>query len=155
MTIWRKKMDNTKIALLSILGIIVLVSGGFYFLSKQNEIENRRNIDKWFEERLATSLAEKLEESTEEVLATLQGVSNPIITDKIREIIDSARLTFTREKSINDIEISLDVDYFNGKSFSIVTNWNWDELPQTIRAEFIRNDSKSVSIPWYFPWDRQ
>ena len=73
MTIWRKKMDNTKIALLSILGIIVLVSGGFYFLSKQNEIENRRNIDKWFEERLATSLAEKLEESTEEVLATLQG----------------------------------------------------------------------------------
>jgi hypothetical protein len=155
MTIWRKKMDNTKIALLSILGIIVLVSGGFYFLSKQNEIENRRNIDEWFEERLATSLAEKLEESTEEVLATLQGVSNPIITDKIREIIDSARLTFTREKSINDIEISLDVDYFNGKSFSIVTNWNWDELPQTIRAEFIRNDSKSVSIPWYFPWDRQ
>ena len=155
MTIWRKKMDNTKIALLSILGIIVLVSGGFYFLSKQNEIENRRNIDKWFEERLATSLAEKLEESTEEVLATLQGLSNPIITDKIREIIDSARLTFTREKSINDIEISLDVDYFNGKSFSIVTNWNWDELPQTIRAEFIRNDSKSVSIPWYFPWDRQ
>lgn len=148
-------MDNTKIALLSILGIIVLVSGGFYFLSKQNEIENRRNIDKWFEERLATSLAEKLEESTEEVLATLQGVSNPIITDKIREIIDSARLTFTREKSINDIEISLNVDYFNGKSFSIVTNWNWDELPQTIRAEFIRNDSKSVSIPWYFPWDRQ
>ena len=155
MTIWRKKMDNTKIALLSILGIIVLVSGGFYFLSKQNEIENRRNIDEWFEERLATSLAEKLEESTEEVLATLQGVSNPIITDKIREIIDSARLTFTREKSINDIEISLDVDYFNGKSFSIVTNWNWDELPQTIRAEFIRNDSKSASIPWYFPWDRQ
>lgn len=155
MTIWRKKMDNTKIALLSILGIIVLVSGGFYFLSKQNEIENRRNIDKWFEERLATSLAEKLEESTEEVLATLQGVSNPIITDKIREIIDSARLTFTREKSINDIEISLNVDCFNGKSFSIVTNWNWDELPQTIRAEFIRNDSKSVSIPWYFPWDRQ
>lgn len=148
-------MDNTKIALLSILGIIVLVSGGFYFLSKQNEIENRRNIDKWFEERLATSLAEKLEESTEEVLATLQGVSNPIITDKIREIIDSARLTFTREKSINDIEISLNVDYFNGKSFSIVTNWNWDELPQTIRAEFIRNDSKSASIPWYFPWDRQ
>ncbi|MDE5111435.1 MAG: hypothetical protein O4753_09240 [Trichodesmium sp. St7_bin2_1] len=148
-------MDNTKIALLSILGIIVLVSGGFYFLSKQNEIENRRNIDKWFEERLATSLAEKLEESTEEVLATLQGLSNPIITDKIREIIDSARLTFTREKSINDIEISLNVDCFNGKSFSIVTNWNWDELPQTIRAEFIRNDSKSVSIPWYFPWDRQ
>ncbi len=155
MTIWRKKMDNTKIALLSILGIIVLVSGGFYFLSKQNEIENRRNIDEWFEERLATSLAEKLEESTEEVLATLQGLSNPIITDKIREIIDSARLTFTREKSINDIEISLNVDCFNGKSFSIVTNWNWDELPQTIRAEFIRNDSKSVSIPWYFPWDRQ
>lgn len=155
MTIWRKKMDNTKIALLSILGIIVLVSGGFYFLSKQNEIENRRNIDEWFEERLATSLAEKLEESTEEVLATLQGVSNPIITDKIREIIDSARLTFTREKSINDIEISLNVDCFNGKSFSIVTNWNWDELPQTIRAEFIRNDSKSASIPWYFPWDRQ
>ena len=148
-------MDNTKIALLSVLGIIVLVSGGFYFLSKQNERENRRNIDKWFEERLATSLAEKLEESTEEVLATLQGVSNPIITDKIREIIDSARLTFMREKSINDIEISLNVDYINGKSFSVATNWNWDELPQTIRSEFIRNDSKTVILPWYFPWDNQ
>ncbi|NES78497.1 MULTISPECIES: hypothetical protein [Okeania] len=45
---------------------------------------------------MAISLAEKLAESTEEVLATLQGTSNPIITDKIREIIDSARLTFTR-----------------------------------------------------------
>lgn len=148
-------MDSIKIALLSISGIIVLGSGAFYFLSKQNETETRANIDRWFQERLAISLAEKLAESTEEVLATLQGTSNPIITDKISEIIDSARLTFTRGKSINDIEISLNLDYANGKSFSVATNWNWDELPQTIRSEFLRSDSKTVSRPWYFPWDNQ
>ncbi|NEP77868.1 MAG: hypothetical protein F6K17_34995 [Okeania sp. SIO3C4] len=148
-------MDNIKIALLSISGIIGLGSGAFYFLSKQNETETRSNIDRWFEEKLAISLAEKLDESTTEVLATLQGVSNPIITDKIREIIDSARLNFTREKSIDDIKISLNVDYINGKSFSVATNWNWDELPQTIRSEFIKSDSNILSRPWYFPWDNQ
>ncbi|NEP05924.1 MAG: hypothetical protein F6K25_13970 [Okeania sp. SIO2G4] len=57
-------MDNIKIALLSISGIIVLGSGAFYFLSKQNETETRANIDRWFEEKLAISLAEKLDEST-------------------------------------------------------------------------------------------
>lgn len=148
-------MDNTTIALLSISGIIVLVSGAFYFLSKQNETETRTNIDRCFEERLAISLAEKLDESTEEVLATLRGASNPIITDKIRQIIDSARLNFTRGKSINDIEIRLNLDYANGKSFSVATNWNWDELPGTIRSEFIKSGNNTVSRPWYFPWDNQ
>ncbi|NEQ72555.1 MAG: hypothetical protein F6K23_05405 [Okeania sp. SIO2C9] len=148
-------MDNIKIALLSISGIIGLGSGAFYFLSKQNETETRANIDRWFEERLAISLAEKLGESTEEVLVTLQGASNPIIADKIREIMDSAKLIFTREKSIDDVEIRLNVDYVNGKSFSVATNWNWDELPGTIRSEFIKSDSKTVSFPWYFPWDNQ
>lgn len=61
-------MDNIKIVLFFILGIIVLVFGGFYFLSKQNEIENCCNIDKWFEERLVILLVEKLEELIEEVL---------------------------------------------------------------------------------------
>ncbi|MDJ0553563.1 MAG: hypothetical protein QNJ68_03805 [Microcoleaceae cyanobacterium MO_207.B10] len=148
-------MDNIKIALLSISGILGLGSGVFYFLSKQNETETRTNIDRCFEERLAISLAEKLDQSTEEILTTLRGASNPIIADKIREIIDSARLTFTRKKSIDDVEIRLNVDYINGKSFSVATNWNWDELPQTIRSEFLRSDSKTVSLPWYFPWDNQ
>lgn len=148
-------MDNMTVALLSISGIIGLGSGGFYFLSKQNEAETSSNIDRWFEERLAISLAEKLDESTEVVLATLRGASNPIIANKIREIIDSARLTFAREKSIDDVETRLNVDYMNGKSFSVATNWNWDELPGTIRSEFLRSDSKTVSLPWYFPWDKQ
>ncbi|NET29538.1 hypothetical protein [Okeania sp. SIO1I7] len=148
-------MDNITNVLLSISGIIGLGSGAFYFLSKQNETETRSNIDRWFEERLAISLAEKLDESAEEILATLQGTSNSIIADKIREIIDSARLTFTREKSIDDIEIRLSVDYINGQSLSVATNWNWDELPGIIRSEFIKSDSNTLSRPWYFPWDNQ
>ncbi len=39
-------MDNIKIALLSISGIIGLGSGAFYFLSKQNETETCTNIDR-------------------------------------------------------------------------------------------------------------
>ncbi len=148
-------MDNITNVLLSISGIIGLGSGAFYFLSKQNETETRANIDRWFEEKLAILLAEKLGESTEEVLVKLRGASHSIIADKIREIIDSARLTFTRGKSVNDIEISLNVDYANGKSFSVATNWIWDELPQTIRSEFLISDNKTVSRPWYFPWDNQ
>ena len=150
-------MNQTKIDWLTI-SIVITVVGlgiGIYFLTKQTEAENRKSIDSWFEERLAISLAEKLSIPSEEILQTIQGSANPTTTARIREIVNYARLTFRRLSSFNDIEIRLSLDYSNGTSFSVAKNWKWDELPGTIRSEFIRSGNNTVSRPWYFPWDNQ
>ncbi|GGA18106.1 hypothetical protein [Okeania sp. KiyG1] len=147
-------MTQIKVDWLTISIVAVVAVGiGIYFLTKQSETENRRNIDRWFEERLAISLAEKLGKSSQKILQTIRGSGNPTIIARIREIVNSARLTFTKLSSFNDVEIRLSVDYSNGTSFAVSKNWKWDELPETIRSEFLRSSSNLVTRPWDFPWD--
>ena len=143
------KVDWLTISIVAVVGVGI----GVYFLTKQSEAENRKNIDSWFEERLAISLAEKLGIPSQEILQTFRGSANPTIIARIREIVNSARLTFTRLSSFNDIEIRLSLDYSNGTSFSVANNWKWDELPETIRSEFLRSGSNIVSRPWDFSWN--
>ena len=50
------KIDWLAISIIAVIGVGI----GIYFLTKQSEAENRRNIDSWFEEKSSISLAEKL-----------------------------------------------------------------------------------------------
>lgn len=143
------KVDWLTISIVAVVGVGI----GVYFLTKQSEAENRKNIDSWFEERLAISLAEKLGIPSQEILQTFRGSANPTIIARIREIVNSARLTFTKLSSFNDVEIRLSLDYSNGTSFAVAKNWKWDELPETIRYEFLRSGSNIVTRPWDFPWN--
>ena len=133
--------------------IIVGVAAVIYFLVKDHEKESRSEIDKWFEQRLARALAEKLHQPTKDVLQALQSKSDNELTAKIREMVDSAQLTFTRASSVSEVEIRLNLDYKNGTSFSVVTNWERDRLPEPIRSEFLRTGRDTVIRPWLFLWD--
>ena len=143
------KIDWLAISIIAVIGVGI----GIYFLTKQSEAENRRNIDSWFEEKSSISLAEKLGIPSQEILQTIRGIANPTIIARINEIVDYARLTFTKLSSFNDIEIRLNLDYRNGTYFSVANSWKWDELPETIRSEFLRSGSNIVTRPWNFPWD--
>ena len=143
------KIDWLAISIIAVIGVGI----GIYFLTKQSEAENRRNIDSWFEEKLSISLAEKLGISSQEILQTIRGSEDPTTMTRIREIVDYARLTFTKLSSFNDIEIRINLDYSNGASFSVANSWKWDELPETIRSEFLRSGSNIVTRTWDFPWN--
>ena len=134
-------------------GIIVGVAAVIYFLVNNHEEKSRSEIDKWFEQRLARALAEKLHQPTENVLQALQSKSDDKITANIREMVDFAQLTCTRGSSVSEVEIRLNLEYKNGTSFSVATNWDWDRLPEKIRAEFLRTGRDTVSRPWLFVWD--
>ena len=147
-------MNQIKISWLAISIIAVIGVGiGIYFLTKQSEVENRRNIDSWFEEKLSISLAEKLGISSQEILQTIRGSEDPTTMTRIREIVDYARLTLTKLSSFNDLEIRLNLDDSNGTSFSVAKNWKWDKLPEIIRSKFLKSGSNIVSFPWDFPGD--
>ncbi|MBD2515073.1 hypothetical protein H6G93_08630 [Nostoc sp. FACHB-973] len=141
-------MNSSRIAWLLVAGFIVGVTAGIYFLVKNHEEKSKSEIDKWFEQRLAIALAEKLHQSTGVVLQALQSKSDDEITEKIRNIVDSAQLTFTRTSSISDVDIRLNLDYKNGTSFSVATNRDWDRLPEPIRSEFLRTGNNTVIRPW-------
>lgn len=148
-------MNQIKIEWLVAAGIIVGVAAVIYFVVKNHQEKSRSEIDKWFEQRLAKALAEKLHQPNKEkdVLQALQSKSDDELTAKIREMVDSAQLTFTRTSSVSEVEIRLNLDYKNGTSFSVATNWDWDRLPEPIRSEFLRTGRDTVSRPWLFWWD--
>jgi hypothetical protein len=146
-------MNTIKIEWLVAAGIVVGVSAAIYFLVKNHDKTSKSELDNWFEQRLAKALAEKLHESPEDVLKSLEGNSSDELTGKIREIVDFAQLTFTRTSSANDVEIRLNLDYKNGTSFSVTMNWDWDRLPEPIRSEFLRTGKNVVIRPWLFSWD--
>ncbi|MDJ0575880.1 MAG: hypothetical protein QNJ65_12025 [Xenococcaceae cyanobacterium MO_234.B1] len=143
-------MNQIKIEWLVAAGIIVGVVAVIYFLVKTHEETSRSEIDKWLEQELARALAEKLHQSTKDVLQALQSKSDDELTAKIREMVDSAQLTFTRASSVSEVEIRLNLDYKNGTSFSVATNWDWDRLPEPIRSEFLQTGRDTVSRPWLF-----
>ncbi len=141
-------MNSLKIGWLVAAGIIIGVGAAIYFLVKNHEEKSKSEIDKWFEQRLAIALAEKLHQPKEVVLQAIQSKSDDEITEKIREMIDSTQLTFTRTSSISNVDIRLNLDYKNGTSFSVATNRDWDQLPEPIRSEFLRTGNNTVSRPW-------
>ncbi len=146
-------MNKIKIEWLVVAGIIAGVASVITLLVKNFEEQSRSKIDKWFEQRLARALAEKLHQPTKVVLHTLQSKSDNELAAKIRELVGFAQLTFIQASSVREVQIQLHLDYKNGTSFSVASSWGWDELPQTIRAEFLRTGGDTVSRPWLFLWD--
>lgn len=139
----------------SIIIISLVVAGGVVWFNqflKEIETENRTNIDEWIDKKLSEALSQKINYPTDRILKALHGTLDSEIISQISNVIHSIDLTFTRLPVNRDIQISLNIMYEDGKSFSTTTQRDWDSLPESIRAEFLRSGGNTASRLWEFPW---
>jgi hypothetical protein len=133
----------------------LIVTGGIMFfdrLIKEAERANRTDIDQWIDRELAEILARKLHQPVEKILQTLTESSNPELVTLINETVNSVTLTFTRQTGNLNVQVRLDVICEDETSFTITTEQNWDNLPESIRSEFIRSGRNTTYRNWDFPW---
>lgn len=133
----------------------IVVTGGIMFfdrLIKEAEKANRTDIDQWIDRQLAEILARKLHQPVEKILQTLTESSNPELVTLINETVNSVTLTFTRQAGNLNIQVCLDVVCEDETSFRIAAEQNWDNLPESIRSEFLRSGRNTTYRNWDFPW---
>ena len=133
----------------------LIVTGGIMFfdrLIKEAEKANRTDIDQWVDRELAEILARKLHQPVEKILQTLTESSNPELVTLINETVNSVTLTFTRQTGNLNVQVRLDVICEDETSLTITTEQNWDNLPESIRSEFIRSGRNTTYRNWDFPW---
>lgn len=133
----------------------VVVTGGIMFfdaLIREAEKANRTNIDQWVDRELSEILARKLHQPADEVLQTLIRVPNPDLVALIKETVNSVALTFTRQTGNLSVQVRLDVICKDETSVTITAEYNWDNLPESIRSEFIRSGCNTTYRNWDFPW---
>lgn len=138
-----------------IIAVSTLMTGGIMFferLIKESEKANRTDIDQWVDHELSQILARKLHQPVDEILQTITKIPNPNLVTLINETINSVSLTFIRQTGKLNIQVSLDVVCQDKTSFTITTEQNWDNLPESIRSEFIRSGQNTTYRSWYFPW---
>jgi len=140
------------LTLLIILTLVVTV-GLKIFGQFIGEIEskNRNDIDSWVDKNVSLSLSKKLNQPIEEILKVLQGNLKSNLVNLINQSILSVNLTFTRLSNRRDVEIRLKIRYKDDTSFIATTERNWDALPESIRAEFLRGGANTTQRPWEFP----
>jgi hypothetical protein len=121
-------------------------------LMKTTEVANRSEFDNWVDVVLSKALGEKLHQSSEIILQAFRGSPSPELVKTIKESVRSVIVTFTRLSDNRDVQVRLDVAYKDGTSFSTSTERDWDRLPESIRAEYLRSGKEILSRPWDFPW---
>jgi hypothetical protein len=133
----------------------IVVTGGIMFfdrLIKEAERANRTDIDQLIDRELAEILARKLHQPVDVILQTLTGTHNPELVTLINETVNSVTLTFTRQTGNLDVQVCLNVICGDETSFTITTEQKWDNLPESIRSEFIRSGRNTTYRNWDFPW---
>lgn len=137
-----------------ILLIIVAAATGSAFAYKmiqKGESQNRDLIDKWVEDVLSNALSRKLNRPVSAIREALGDKYDAGLIVLINETVRSVSLLFSRISG-HKIETRLNLLYKDGTSFAATTEFDWDQMPETIRAEFLREGKADTTRDWYFPW---
>jgi hypothetical protein len=136
-------------------GIVIGVGyGALSLLRRRVEGTNKADVDAWANETLATGLARKLNTPPEAILRTLTQHPEPALVELIRVAVAQVAIRFRRMASSGRAEIRLEVAYNDGTSFSASTEWAWDNLPEAVRAGFLRSGAAEFIQPREFQWAR-
>lgn len=138
-----------------IIGTGIVLTGVFMFfehLIKEAEKANRTEIDQWVDREISKILARKFLQPVDNVLKTLTEKPNPELVSLINKTVNSVTLNFTRQTGNLNVQVRLDIICKDETSVTITTEHRWDNLPESIRSEFIRSGCNTTSRNWDFPW---
>lgn len=136
-----------------VVGTTVLLIGGLLLkdITEKNAAQIDQELNEWVERLLSESLSNKLDASPSFILQTLKNGDNYELIQEIQQSLKSVNLIFQKKSSLTDVEVVLKVLYQDGTFLSAQSERNWDDLPSTIRKEFLQTNEKSITVPWDLP----
>lgn len=129
------------------IGILVLL----VVLIKWSNSEGRKQVNQRISEMLADPLAKKLGATRSEVIAFLNGAGNSELKPKLKRLVDSVKITATKTKIGQPVEMSVVLNYRDGTSYSARSGMMWEDLPSEIREALIRSEINTIDCPWTLP----
>ncbi|MBF2090583.1 MAG: hypothetical protein IGR80_09150 [Synechococcales cyanobacterium K44_A2020_017] len=138
---------------LGLVGITATVAGGVLLskFSESADMENQQDLDTWVDHLLAESLSKKLSISSSSVMKILNGSADIEIAQEVSNLVRNAELVFQRQSSESIIKVSFSARYKDGTSLSATRERSWDDLPSSIRREFLKSGSREIKVPWHLP----
>ena len=135
---------------LAFAGATVLVVGGLLLkeIVEKNEAQIEKDWNKWINKILAESLSKKLDASPSHIMRTLTKGEDTTLSQRIQQLIKSVELVFQRRSSLSTVEVFLNASFQDGTSLSINTEKAWDDLPSTIRTQFLKTNDTRITVPW-------
>lgn len=127
-------------------GLTVIVVGLKYILD-QTDTEAQSEIDTWVNQRLAEALSKKLNQPVQAVGDALKDSTTSPLAKQIEQVVQSATVTFQRLSS-SKFQIQLDLLYKSNTAFSTAIEKEWDDLPTTVRGEFLKTGHQTVRRTW-------
>lgn len=131
---------------LVIAGLTALVVG-LKYISERTDIETQAEIDTWVNQRLAEALGRKLSQPAQVVGDALKKPSASPLAEQIEQIVQSVTVTFQRLSS-SKFQIQLALLYKDDTAFSTAIEKEWDDLPATVRKEFLQTEHQTVRRTW-------
>lgn len=136
-----------------VLGVCVATGVGVLMrLVSSIEAANRAEVEQWVDRTLAEAFGARLREPPARVLRVLNGAPDPELVRQIKEAVSSVTLTFSRNGAAGRVSLGLDVLYRDGDTFARRVEHAWDEVPESVRSEFLRRGGQTVERQWEFPW---
>lgn len=138
-------LTGFKVALF-VVGIAAIAVGLKYIVNQTNT-ETQAEIDTWVNQRLAEALSRKLNQPVQVVSVALKDPTVSPLAEQIEQIVQSVTLTFQR-LSASKFRIQLDLLYRSDTAFFTTIEKEWDDLPATVRKEFLQTGSQTVRQTW-------
>lgn len=142
-------MSNSALAtgIIGSIGILVLL----VVLIKWSNSEGRKQVNQRIGEMLADPLAKKLGVPRSEVVSFLSGVGHSELKPKLKRLVDSVKITATKTKIGQPVEMSIALSYKDGTSYSARSGMMWEDIPGEIREALIRSETNTIDCPWTLP----
>lgn len=110
---------------------------------------NNDDID-WLDEVAYEVLARKLKVEKSNFLASISKNGTDTLR-RCKEVLDGAQWAFIREEQKNEIRARLEMTFTDGTSSKTEILKHWDDIPSSVRAEFLKSGSTSLSKEWVLP----
>lgn len=136
---------GVKIAL--VVAGLTAIAAGLKYISDQTDTETQAEMDTWVNQRLAEALSRKLNQPVQVVGDALKDSTSSSLAQQIEQIVQSVTLTFQRLSS-SKFQIQLDLLYKGDTAFSTAIEKEWDDLPATVRKEFLQTGHQTVRRAW-------
>lgn len=111
-------------------------------------LNSKKNITiDWLDEIAYEVLARKLKAEKSSLLASVSNNEHNIL-EQCREVLNSAQWAFIREEAGSQVKARLEMVFTDGTSSNTEIVKHWDDIPSSIRAEFLRTGSNNLSQEW-------
>lgn len=127
---------------------LTAIAVGLKYISERTNIETQAEIDTWVNQRMTEALSRKLNQPAQVIGDVLKNPSSSPLAQQIEQIVQSVTVTFQRLSS-SRFQIQLDLLYEESDTtFSTAIEKEWDDLPATVRKEFLQTGHQIVRRTW-------